>query len=66
MSEFGTLQELNVKPGDVVSWKGKYNYTVGISEKGNYIDVSDGCYLSSGNHFSIVSRASTHLNFGEI
>lgn len=55
--EIGTLEELDVKPGDVVSPcpKGVLQYTIGI-EGGDYIDIKDGERLSDTHIFRLISR----------
>jgi len=60
-----TLKELNVQPGDVVTWwvgervgVANFVYTVGIGNDGVFVDAADGQRLSGGTNWHLISRAS--------
>ena len=55
-----TLAELDVKEGDVVSWKKVNEYTIGgIRDNGHYYNKDSGLWfsLSNGADWHLVSRA---------
>ena len=55
--ETGTLEELNVKPGDVVGNKHGAVFETALDECGCICDKTDMCRLSDDYEFTLVSRA---------